>query len=210
MQGSVNAAQGPVVVLGASYAGGWDLNSIAGAPIINRGMSGQQSIEMLERFERDVVAARPRAVVIWGFINDFFRTTPQDAEQTAVRVRDSYKRMIELARRNGIEPIIATEVTIRPPDTWSETLTSWVGSLFGKESYQDRINRYVLAANQELIALAEQERVMMLDFQAALAEKGGRRRREFIQEDGSHVTAAGYAALTSYATRILEGYFGAT
>ena len=64
---------GPVVVLGASYAGGWQLEPIAGVSVVVRGVSGQQSFEVLERFERDVVSAKPRAVILWGFINDIFR-----------------------------------------------------------------------------------------------------------------------------------------
>jgi lysophospholipase L1-like esterase len=208
VQAALITRTGPVVVLGASYAAGWKVTSIAGVPLINRGVAGQQSLEMLERFDRDVAANHPRAVIIWGFINDFFRTAPQEGEQVRTRVRDNYIRMIATARRHGIEPILATEVTVRPPDTWSEMVAGWVGGILGKESYQDRINGDVLAANQALADLAKHERLLVLDFQAALAQRGGRRRREFTQDDGSHITHAGYAALTAYAIPILEGRFG--
>jgi uncharacterized SAM-binding protein YcdF (DUF218 family)/lysophospholipase L1-like esterase len=199
----------PVVILGASYAQGWDPKAIAGVPMINKGMPGQQSFEMLERFDRDVVALRPRSVILWGFINDVFRAKPENIDAALARVRDSYTKMIELSRKNGIEPIVATEVTVRPSDSWTETIASWVGSLMGKESYQDRINRHVMATNRWLVDVATRERLLVLDFQATLGEDDGRRRREFVQDDGSHITPAAYAALTEYAKPVLEKHLGA-
>lgn len=200
-------AQGPIVVLGASYAGSWPLRSVGEAPVVNRGVNGEQSFEMLARFDRDVVAAAPRAVVLWGFINDIFRAAPDGMPRTTERIRDSYTRMIARAREHGIEPIIATEVTIRPKDSLTETLAAWVGALLGKQSYQDRINAEVVAMNRWLSARAAQEGLLLLDLQAALADSDGvRRRAEFIAADGSHITPAGYAAITSYARPRLESY----
>lgn len=207
MQPKVKNPSRPVVVLGASYAGGWDLRSLAGVPVINRGVSGQQSFEMLERFERDVVASRPRAVILWGFINDLFRA--QDLDRSLARVRDSYTTMVARARSAGIEPILATEVTIRPPDGWGETAKSWIAAVMGKESYQDRINRHVLETNSWLLQLAAREHLLVLNLQETLGEAGGRRRREFVDKDGSHITSAGYAALTDYATPILSRHLAA-
>jgi lysophospholipase L1-like esterase len=207
MQPNLSNPSGPIVILGASYAGSWDLDTIAGHPIVNAGVPGQQSFEMLERFERDVVTARPRAVVLWGFINDVFRA--EDIDRSMARVRDSYMKMIARARASGIEPILATEVTIRPPDTWIESITAWVGGLMGKESYQSRINRQVMSMNAWLVDLAAREGILVLDLHDALAEEGGQRRREFIEEDGSHITPDGYAALTQYATPILNQHFAA-
>lgn len=212
LQGSRTAVtrtfpDGPVVVLGASYAGGWKLATIAGVPVINQGVAGQQSFEMLERFERDVVPAQPRGVIIWGFINDIFRGS-EDIEAALVRVRESYEGMVSLSRQHGIEPVLATEVTVRPPDSWSETLSSWIGGVLGREGYQDRINRHVLELNRWIADLAKREGLRLLDLQAVLAEPDGRRRRaEFTSEDGSHITAPGYEALTAYATPILEEHF---
>lgn len=199
---------GPIVLLGASYARGWPLAEVAGITVVNRGAAGHVSTEMLERFERDVVAARPRAVIIWGFINDIFRADPAQIDDTLDRVRQNFTTMIELAEKNGIEPILATEVTVRPDDSWTETLARWVGGLMGKESYQARINRHVLAVNGWLIATAGQKGLMVLDLQSVLAEEGGVRRREFTADDGSHITPAGYAALSADATPMLEAHFG--
>jgi lysophospholipase L1-like esterase len=194
---------GPVVVLGASYAGGWKLESLGGVPVVNRGLNGQESAQMLERFERDVVAAEPRAVIIWGFINDLFRAPPDGVDPALARIRENYTRMIALARTHGIEPIVATEVTMVSKDSWTEIAKSWMGALLGKESYQDRINRHVKASNLWLVDFAKQEGLIVLDVQRILADQSGQRRREFAQEDGSHITVAGYEALTSFAQAVL-------
>ena len=111
----------PVVILGASYAAGWKLTDLDGMPIVNAGVAGQQSFEMLARFDADVAAARPRAVVLWGFINDIFRAS--DTTQSLARMRESYIEMTKRARAQDIEPIVATEVTIRPPKTFVEAVT---------------------------------------------------------------------------------------
>ena len=207
MQSSSDQRPGSLVVLGASYAGGWDLNAVGPTPVIVRGAPGEQSFEMLARFERDVVAARPRAVLIWGFINDISRSGLQNMDAVTARIRDSYTQMIGLARKNGIEPILATEVTLRQKAGLTETLASWAGWMMGKTSYQDRVNEHVMATNRWLTELAKRENLLMLDFQAALAEDGVGRRREFAKEDGSHIPPAGYAALTAYATPILQNHF---
>jgi uncharacterized SAM-binding protein YcdF (DUF218 family)/lysophospholipase L1-like esterase len=204
----VSNPSGPLVVLGASYAGGWKFGPVAGMPVINQGVAGQQSFEMLERFERDVVAVRPRAVILWGFINDIFRAHG-DVDAVVARTRETYMRMIALARLHGIEPMIATEVTIRPPSSWMNALGSIVGALRGKESYQALINRHVIETNRWLVDVARRENLLLLDLQSTLSEGGGTRRAEFTQDDGSHISPAGYATLTAYATPILERHFAA-
>jgi lysophospholipase L1-like esterase len=191
------ARKAPLVVLGASYAGGWKFAEVGGVPVINAGVSGEQSFEMLARFDRDVVAARPRAVLLWGFINDVFRAQHMDA--TLARVRESYVEMVSRARAHGIEPILATEVTVRGSDTWSDTVKSWIGWVLGKESNADRINRHVMSVNSWLREFAGREGLMLIDIHAALADHTGARRKEFISADGSHITAAGYTALSQYA-----------
>jgi lysophospholipase L1-like esterase len=194
---------GPVVVFGASYAAGWRLASIAGAPVLNRGVSGQQTRDMLQRFDRDVVAASPRAVVIWGFINDISNSGP-DIEETLRGTRRNYEEMIARARAAGIDPIVATEVTMRPPGGWIETIASWAGAVTGKRSFQDRVNARVIETNAWLEREAARAGLLTLDFHAVLSENNGRRRAEFAQQDGSHITDAGYTALTNYAMPILE------
>ncbi len=202
------AVTGPIVILGASYAEGWKPAELAGVPVINRGVAGQQSFEMLERFDRDVVASAPRAVVAWGFINDVFRSPRPDMETALARARDSYTAMIAQGRAAGIEVILATEVTVTGRGEWMARLTTLAGSLLGRSSYQDYVNTHVVATNQWIRETAAREGLLLLDFERVVSGPDGRRRREFAQPDGSHLTEAAYAAMTRYAEPILARHFG--
>jgi uncharacterized SAM-binding protein YcdF (DUF218 family)/lysophospholipase L1-like esterase len=199
---------GPIVLLGASYAASWPLGDIGGVPVVNKGIAGQQSFELLARFDADVVAAAPRAVILWGFINDIFRSSA-DMDATIARIKESYLEMIARARAQGIVPVLATEVTARPPSqSMMDMVAGWVGTVLGKPAYQDHINRQVLVVNQWLIETAAREGLLVLDLQHVIAEPGGRRHPAFAQADGSHITPAGYDMLSSYARPVLQEYLG--
>lgn len=194
-----------LVLIGASYARGWPSDKpIAGYRMINKGVNGQQSFEMLARFESDVLALKPEGVIIWGFINDVFRSDQPQIEQTLRRTRESIVAMVELAKKSGIVPILATEVTIRGKDEWKEVIGDLVGSLLGKTSYQDYVNRHVREANQWLRELAVREQVQLLDFETVLADQQGVRRKELSKPDGSHISSRGYEVLTRYAEERLK------
>jgi uncharacterized SAM-binding protein YcdF (DUF218 family)/lysophospholipase L1-like esterase len=207
-RGDVANSGGPIVVLGASYAQGWTLPDVAGTTIVNRGRAGERSDQMQARFESDVVAERPRAVVIWGFVNDLTQADLREAEPVLARIRESYTRMLRQARNAGIEPIVATEVSLGEQDSWRNTILGWIGAIRGKTSYQDLVNGHLAAINQWLTGMARQEGLLVLDLNAVLAGNQGRRRSEFVGEDGSHLTEEAYRALTDYAQPILERHFG--
>lgn len=198
-----------LVILGASYAAGWHPPAPAGLEVVNRGVAGQQSWQLLERFDADVVRESPRAVIIWGFINDIFRAREGQLDAAITRARESHAAMVARAKAAGIEPVLATEVTIRGEDTWSETFASWVGWMLGKEGHAERVNRSVRESNEWIRELARREGVLVLDLERAVAAPSGERRREFATPDGSHITPAGYAALSAAAGPILERHFAA-
>jgi lysophospholipase L1-like esterase len=188
-----------IVIIGASYAGGWTSERpIAGYRIINKGVNGEQSFEMLSRFEADVVALKPDAVIIWGFINDVFRSDRDRIDQTLIRTRESFLAMVELSKKSGIMPILATEVTIRGKAGWSEPFEEMIGKILGKSSYQEYVNGHVIETNRWLRDLATREGVLLLDLETVLADQHGRRRREFARPDGSHISPQGYEALIRY------------
>ena len=76
-------------------------------------MTGQQTFELAARFDADVASVRPRAVIVWGFINDVFRAPPGQVDAAIARARRSTEEIVGKARQAGIEPILATEVTLR-------------------------------------------------------------------------------------------------
>lgn len=189
-----------MVLIGASYAGGWDPGKpIAGYRLVNKGVNGQQSFEMLARFEADVLGLKPDAVIIWGFINDVFRSDRALIDQTLRRTRESILTMVELARKAGVIPVLATEVTIRRKYGLIESVETIVGKLLGKSSYQDYINGHVIETNRWISDIATREGVVLLDLEAVLSDSQHERRKEYSQPDGSHISVRGYEAVTQYA-----------
>jgi lysophospholipase L1-like esterase len=203
----LNRENSQIVLIGASYAKGWSLGEIDGMRVINKGVSGEQSFEMLSRFDGDVISVKPKAVIIWGFINDIFRSERQNIDATIERVKTSFEEMIKLSKDNGVIPILATEVTIRPEDSWKETLAGWIGSLLGKEGYQDYVNQHVMDVNQWVRDYADQHDLLLLDLQPVIANENGRRQKECAAKDGSHISQKGYEKLTEYAQSVLGTYF---
>jgi len=199
------ASSKTLVLIGASYAGGWPSDRpIADYRVVNKGVGGQQSFEMLARFESDVIALNPDAVVIWGFINDIFRSDQVKIDQTLIRSRESMRAMVELAKKSGITPILATEVTIRGKEGWRETVEALIGSLLGKSSYQEYVNGHVRETNRWIRDLGAREGILLLDLERVLADQQNIRKREYALPDGSHISAQGYDALIRYSEERLK------
>jgi lysophospholipase L1-like esterase len=153
---------------------------------------------MLARFDRDVIAAAPAVVLIWGLINNIHRAPPGSIDAVHRRVKADYEQMVGLAAANGIKVILATEITLTEAYGWKNKLMAWVGGIRGKEGYSARVNREVHALNGWLRTYARQHGLQLLDFEQVLDDGEGFRKEEFTTEDGSHVNAEGYAALTAY------------
>lgn len=194
-----------LVIIGASYAKGLNPKEVAGYQVVNKGVNGEQSFEMLARFETDVVALKPNAVLIWGFINDIFRGDAAQIDQIVKRTRESTAAMVAMAKKAGITPILATEVTIRGREGWKEAAQELVASVLGKSSYQDYVNKHVRETNQWIREMAAQERIQLLDFEKVLADSRGVRKKAFSKSDGSHISEAGYEALTRHVEERLKG-----
>lgn len=192
-----------LVILGASYAGGWGINDLMGCAVLNRGVDGNQSFEMNDRFENDVIAHQPQYVLLWGFINDIFRAEPDKLDQAVSRIKDSYRDMVTKARQHGIEPVLATEVTIRGRGGLKNSIMSIVGRILGKTSYQAFINGYVISTNEWLREFASKENLKLIDFESVLANSDGSRKAPYATEDGSHITEAAYKVLSTEARRQL-------
>jgi len=197
-------APSKLVILGASYAGSWGMPPLPGYSVVNRGVGGEQTKAMRARFDRDVVSAGPQAVLIWGHINnitqsDVVNSTPERIEAVKKAAREDYLAMLRQARAAGIDVILATEIPLAESTGLANEARALLGRLRGKQSYASQVNVHVRDLNDFVRQLAAREGLMLLDFEKVFAPEGGARKTEFAAEDRSHVTAAGYQALTTYA-----------
>ena len=189
----IDCQRGCVVLTGASYAKGWPLSEINGLPVVNTGVGGEQSFEVLSRFEKDVIAIKPRAVIIWGYINDIHRSERSNIETAINKAKDSFRAMVALSEKNGIIPILATEVTIRHRSGLVNSLQHWAGKLLGKKSYQDYVNQHVLALNRWLLDFAREKDLLVLDLQPIISDASNMRLKKYAADDGTHISELGYA-----------------
>ena len=98
--------QGKTVLMGDSITEFWKVNDpqfFEQNQLIDRGISGQTTSQMLLRFRQDVIALQPKSVVILAGINDI----AQNAGPISVpQIFDNIKSMVDLAKANKIQPIL--------------------------------------------------------------------------------------------------------
>ena len=96
-----------VVFMGDSITESWALADpvFFDRGVVNRGISGQTTAQMLVRFRADVVALRPKIVHILGGTNDVAGNTGPTSAQD---FKNNIMSMVEIARANGIDVILGS------------------------------------------------------------------------------------------------------
>ena len=101
-----------VVFMGNSITEGWKKywdQEFPGKPYINRGISGQTTPQMLVRFRQDVIALRPKAVVILAGTNDIAGNT---GPSTLEMIEDNLAGMADIARSNGVRVVLCSVLPV--------------------------------------------------------------------------------------------------
>lgn len=167
-----------IVFMGDSITEGWSAGDpvfFEGGSRINRGISGQTTPQMLVRFRDDVIALKPRVVVILAGTNDIAGNTgPVTDEQIAGHVAS----MVELAQAAGIRVVL---LSVLPADRywWNTALKP-----------APRIVRL----NQLLQQVALSHRVTWVDLHKPLND-GKDGLLHAYGEDGVHPNKNGYRAM---------------
>src|SRR6478672_4805531 len=101
-----------VVFMGNSITEGWAphfATMFPGKPYIGRGISGQTTPQMLVRFRQDVVALKPKVVVILAGTNDIAGNT---GPSTLEMIENNFKSMVEIAKANHIHVVISSVLPV--------------------------------------------------------------------------------------------------
>jgi acyl-CoA thioesterase I len=192
-----------VVFLGNSITALWTEHGFGrffvDKPYFNRGISGELTSTILCRFRSDVIAIRPRVVVIQAGTNDIKFANVNDVAgitrpTTFQAITDNLVSMAELARANDILVVLSSLLPVsdyerdkdgkqiirtahRPPDQ-IKTLNEWI-----KEYAVRNGHTY-------------------LDYHSAMIdEKGGL--RDELSDDGLHPNDNGYAVMAPLAEQAL-------
>jgi len=97
-----------VVFMGISITDAWAKSfptMFPGKPYVGRGISGQTTPQMLARFRQDVVALKPKVVVILAGINDIAGNTGPSSQQM---IADNLMSMTEIAKASGIRVVLSS------------------------------------------------------------------------------------------------------
>ena len=183
------AGEQRVVFMGDSITDGWGRNVkvpfFPGKPYINRGISGQTTAQMLLRFYPDVVALKPKAVLILAGTNDIGGNLgPVPLES----IENNLAAMSDIARANGIRVILAALTPVcdyhrpqtaqRPPEKINE-LNRWIKDFAARNHF------------------------VYLDYFTPTADDKGFFKAE-ITNDGLHPNEAGYAIMGPLAQKAID------
>jgi lysophospholipase L1-like esterase len=181
-----------VVFLGDSITDAWDDprygGFFPGKPYVNRGIGGQTTPQMVLRMQADVIALKPKVLVLLAGTNDLAATL---GPITVAQTEDNIATIAELASAHGIKVVLSSvlpvsayhyrerptlrgpQVSLRPPDK-------------------------IAAINRWLQDYAAMHGHVYLDYVPALADATGMLKAEFSGDD-LHPNAAGYAAMAPLA-----------
>lgn len=176
-----------IVFMGDSITYIWSVDDpvLFSGGVVNRGISGQTTPQMLLRFPADVVALQPAVVHIMAGTNDLAGNTgPNSADD----YKNNIRAMVTLAKANGIKVILAS---IPPAAGFA-----WKPAL--------KPTPMIAELNAWLKSYAEAEGQMFVDYHAALATPEGALRAE-MTFDGVHPNHAGYQAMAPLVRAALAG-----
>ena len=179
-----------VVFMGDSITDNWiNLDpSMFTHGLVDRGISGQTTPQMLVRFRNDVIALKPLAVHIMAGTNDIAGNTGAATIET---VEGNIASMAELARAHGIRVMLASI----PPAAafpWSPKM---------------RPVPQIAELNAWIRDYARANGFTYVDYQASLAAADGGM-KPGLASDGVHPTKAGYAVMRPIALAAIARTLG--
>jgi len=172
-----------VVFIGDEITERWT-NFFPGKPYLNRGIERQTAAQMLVRFRQDVIALKPRVVVIQAGTNDIASVMGPSTEGT---MAEHFQSMVELAKVNGIAVVLAS---VTP-----------VCDCAGMKQTPRRPPGKILSLNAWLKGYADRAGAVYLDYYSVLADRRAMK-REFTV-DGVAPNAAGYERMAREAERAI-------
>jgi lysophospholipase L1-like esterase len=173
-----------VVFMGDSITEFWtDLTELQteSVAIVNRGIRGQNSSQMLLRFEDDAIALRPACIVLLCGTNDlrsYVGDAGSVAESAKQRIVRNVTAMADIAQARRIALCLGALPPVNPVHP------------------VHRDSSTIVSINSWLAGFAATRRLDFIDYHRALVDAAGHLDAAF-SEDGLHPNAAGYVRMRS-------------
>ncbi len=181
--GYFKSADPKVVLLGDSIINGWELpDEVNGYRLVNRGVSGETTGDLLGRFKQDVIIPRPRYVVILVGINDValtYETDPSGIAEQLPKIAGNIRLMAEQAKSKGIVPLVCSVLPVNCHYRIDAAA----------------INLMVNRLNQELAAAAQAGNYIFVDFWPAVLDSDTGLLKNDYAADGIHPNQLAYAQM---------------
>lgn len=183
------AGEQRVVFIGDSITDKWDLAaSFPGKSYVNRGIGGQVTPQMLVRFHADVVALKPKAVVILAGVNDIHGALQVESNAQIVA---NYRAMAEIAQANGIRPIFTL---ILPLNNYTPNAAGML---------EERSPERIAWLNGWISDFCRERGYGLIDYGPVLRDAKGLLKAEYTT-DGIHPNEDAYAVMAGVAERVIE------
>jgi lysophospholipase L1-like esterase len=150
--------------------------------LINKGISGQTTVEMLFRFNEDVINQNPQAVYILAGINDIAQNSGY------ISIDDISTNIIKmglLAQKNNIKVIICSVMPVTEI-AWNEKIKN--------------ANQKVIELNQKLINKSKKNNFIYLDYYSKMKDE-----LNSLTYDGLHPNEKGYIKMNAIIKKSLKG-----
>ncbi|MDP1026716.1 GDSL-type esterase/lipase family protein [Sphingomonas sp. KR1UV-12] len=178
-----------VVFMGDSITDLWDLSrAFPGKPYVNRGIGAQVTAQMLVRFQQDVVALCPSAVVILAGTNDVQGVLQVETPASIVA---NIAAMGDIADAHGIRVVLSA---ILPVNDYTDN---------ARDMLRDRPPAVLRAINADLRALAKRRGYGFADYDPALSDARGMMAAR-LTSDGLHPGAEGYRLMAPIAATAID------
>lgn len=143
------------------------LQEVIGGQVINQGIPGNTTTQMLKRFDPAVRRFNPTHMIIMGGINDIVVRDSFD------RITLNLKTMAEKARGNNIKVIFGQPTVVDEPEIERliQRIRAW-------------INEY-----------SKEHQIPIIDFAQAFYDENNYILTDLLAADGAHPTRAGYQAM---------------
>lgn len=157
------------------------IRAAKGFEVINKGVNGETTAQVLARFQHDVIDHNPDLVTILTGTNDFIFSL-----DTVEGAFDKINKMVTEAQEHGIKVILMTPLLTDHEMAKAAWMT-------GAEIDYHRVNEQLMELSNLIKEYGKSKEIIVLDLQEVYRVFEGEKGTENVFHDGLHPTVEGQA-----------------
>lgn len=152
---------------------------IPGYAVLNKGISGNSTNEVLQRLDEDVIQERPDIIFMLIGTNDFARNREN------IEISDNYTKIL-FKLKNSLPSVTIYAVSVLPV-----------------RDLDNRSNARIIELNNSISKLVKEMHLNFFDLYSDFTDEEGKLKKEFT-EDGLHLTAVAYLCWKKHLLKLLS------